>query len=130
MAKQMVEVDVPEGFVAVGHRLPVKGDWYYDSNGKLCEAAAGWNSCNGPRLVFAPDWRWPEWLLDPWVAMDPTGSWWTYTDEPVLYGSDDTEWHGEAHLNLSHAKNQKSFRYEVPPHMADWRTSKRKNPNT
>jgi hypothetical protein len=125
MAKQLVEVDVPEGFEAVGHRLPLAGDFYINSKGEVVQSPEAWNGCNGPRLVLRPEWTWPAWLKAPWIAMDSKGGWCAYQDEPrIIEGSDC--WGPQLGDWSDLLPGIFDF---TPPPVTDWRQSKRRNPN-
>ncbi len=132
MPKQMIEVDVPEGWELAGIRQPNGAEYFIDMDGK---ARMFQPSCifNGRLAIVRPAWQWPAWLKAPWIAMTPYGNWMAYPCEPTicapsLAGAPNFEcwtWGGK---EPAYDFDSKLFAF-TPPACEDWRTSKRRNPN-
>ena len=121
------EIDIDLGPLSdewepVAFRHPChKGDAWVDTFGDVERIDKG--IC-GPRLIVRRRWHWPEWLTAEWIAMDFTGKWYGYANEPEIMGNGVMAWWGNGGVcNLS-------FTTFTPPPCTDWTQSKRRNPNS
>lgn len=131
MAKQMVEVDVPEGWEAAEFRVPRKGETYL----ARIECYVGLQVISSdvpqpfPAVIVRKSWQWPAWLKAPWIAMDEGGDWYCANKEPRLGECDckhdlaGWKW-GDWCIHLDSEVVD-----WTPPPCTDWRASKRRNPN-
>lgn len=124
MAMQMVEVDVPDGWEVERVGLPKNGDRYLDALGNVDKSFGDTTTL---RVIVRPAWVWPDYLLASWIAMDADGSWWAYAVEPQV--ASDMCW--DAPRDYRHPRSRINARIIkfTPPPTADWKSSKRKNPN-
>ncbi len=124
MPKQMLEVEVPEGWEAVAYRCPKKGESYMLATGRIGTASVDYSYRK--YIVVRKAWEWPKWLLAPWIAMDKSGAWWSFFDEPVL-SDGKSYWRYDLPIKLicsPHSRNHYDF---TPPPCDDWKESKLRN---
>lgn len=122
MAKQMIEIDVPDGYEVVDYRKPCPGEEYLSAvDGRVRRVESIFVDV---RPIVRPAWKWPKWLKAPWIALDSDGEWCTHRHEPfVRYGLYWDDGHGAAtHLDAD------LFDFTPPP-CTEWKQSKRRNPN-
>lgn len=70
-----------------------------------------------------PVWQWPPWLKAKWIAMDGQGKWHGFGDQPAIQEAQKTWW---GFPSFEIVSTMIDF---TPPPCADWKTSKRRNPN-
>lgn len=119
MTKQMIEVDVPDGWEAVGYRAPEIGESYLLFDGSV-------STVDGvfiyPVPILRRSWKWPPWLKAGWIAMDRNGHWYAYTHEPTPL---DIAWSSAGGATWL-SSGALAF---TPPPCDDWTKSLRENPN-
>lgn len=120
-----IEVDIPDGYEATGEfRLPDESRECWLSNfSAVCEPHDGRATVHGPRLILRKKWQWPEWIKLPYIAMQPNGDWYGFSDKPSF--QDGFRWDGHGFVYLL---SPDYFDF-TPPECTDWRQSLRKNPN-
>ena len=122
MGKQMVEVDVPDGWEAVEYRVPVVGETILSSEDPRTVIPTVGPGYYSARFILRPVWQWPAWLKAPWIAMDPDGLWGSFENEPCIESGSWICRGAESYVFTT------LFDFTPPP-CTDWRQSKRKNPN-
>lgn len=90
MVKQTIEIDVPDGWEAVGFRQVLHGEWYLG-----CVPGQGPFQWPGPGksdleyVVVRRVHAWPEWLMQlarihgPWFVIDPNGDAYLCNADPI-----------------------------------------------
>lgn len=130
--KVSVEIDLPDEIADkydVEYRLPREGENYWDVGGQFT-GTAEFNFSRDCHFVIIPKFNlkewWPKWLIAPWIAMDESGNWYSYSDVPSLGGSSWIIGPGE----LGRLSNLLQDFTPPPGFTADnWRESKLKNPH-
>ena len=121
MAKQMVEVEVPDGWEVVEYRRPRMGDHYLRAGLGIQMAPCDFEY---ERIIVRKAWQWPAWLKAAWIAMDLDGEWYAWSKLPRIACNTD-HWYDGGDLQ---ALNPELVDFTPPP-CDDWRQSLRKNPN-
>lgn len=111
MPKQMVEIDVPDGYECVGWRLPRKNESYL--SGGVSVAVRDFEVVQYP--VVRPIWQPPAFLKPGWIAMDMNGTWYWY-EAMATRGVE--SWNGMYPCRLACLN-------WTPPPCTDWRESRR-----
>lgn len=127
MSKQTIEVEVPEGFTAVGAGLPNRGDYFVGKNGEvqMCIGDSG----TVPVLIVEhinarhiDSWQPPPFLRKGlYLAKDADGSWHFYATQPVQH---EKGWTGNGSL-VGNASIFAELTGMTLPVCEDWRESLR-----
>jgi hypothetical protein len=125
MAKQTLELEVPEGWELTGeYRFSRDGEHFLTSLGKVVKHRL---SDAIPRIIVRQDWQWPEWLKAPWIAMDKSGDWFAYDGKPVLGQQSSISWKPQIDSGCS-ILDPSMYTINLPA-CEDWTKSLRKNPH-
>lgn len=111
MPKQMVEIDVPDGYELVAN-----------SRRYISVDEIRWD------VVFTlrQSWQWPSWLNGKWLFMVPSGEWYASESEPLLRCNQEN-W--DIVRGGACSLSERFFDF-TPPTCTDWKTSLRKNPRS
>lgn len=115
MPKQMVEIDVPDGW-----------DVDYAELEHGFSQSDGLVMIRGINLHLRKSWQWPSWLNGKWLFMVPSGEWYASESEPLLRCNQEN-WDIVRGGACSLSKRFFDF---TPPPCTDWKTSLRKNPKS
>ena len=108
----LVNIDVPEGLTLIGQQ----------------------QTCSSPDLrkyrfefEFAPAFKWPDWIAAGyWIAMDPDGSWWLYSEKPLRCPNC---WFMDVADELPAISLSRDPRIVfAPPAISDWKSSLMQKP--
>jgi len=118
MPKQMIEIDIPEGYEFLKVDIPKQGDLYLERLGRHGATKAHINFVEEKFIILREAWKPPTFLKPGWIAMDDDGFWVWFDTEPVL-GS--RSWVAPRPRTLYHIKFDK-------PTVSSWQESKRRIP--
>ena len=135
MPKVSVLVEIPEGYelACENLRVPKPGEYFVNSYGHVFQVQ---NHCvvDGvltrpelcvPSVIVRPAWKWPEWLLTRWVAMDSVGQWMTFDGSQPRMSDVGWTWGNDHSICLRLTDKILAF---TPPPCTDWTQSLRENP--
>ena len=124
MAKQLVEIDILDGWEFVRFGGVAEGEWFIDESDEYPRQATREIATLHIVIKKVVPWEPPAFLKPGWIAMDANGTWWWYEYEE---GEEPTRglcsWEFEGN-NMDGLEN---FNW-TPPQCDDWRKSKRRIP--
>lgn len=121
MAKQTVEVDIPDGY-EIDEQKQVEIKTWYDNDDKPTKIRMKWKLKPAWESDSVPYWdEWPEWLKGAYIAMDEEDGWHVHESKPVL---DEWFWHDG---NCRYPLYEEILDIKLPK-CSDWTQSLRKNP--
>ena len=121
LQKIEIEVDIPDGWEAVGYGIPNYQPWL-THDGQVCE-----RDCAAPRIILRKkfdvrEW-WPKWLKAKYVARNASGQWMAFAERPSIQPRIGETWVGMNKILICGM-----FDFTPPEHITDWRESLIENP--
>lgn len=116
MPKQMIEIDIPEGYEFLRFDVPKENEYYISHGNYIAQAKFDWSDVYA--VIVKPSWIPPAFLKPGWIVRDKC-SWRWHACEPVR---NSISWvSGGSELDLTH------INWDPPP-CANWQDSKRRIP--
>ena len=115
MPKQMIEIDIPEGYEFDRYGQPIKGEYFLNLDGGVSQIDSNLSSYY---IILRKAWKPPAFLKPGWIVKDKC-SWWWHACEPI---NSVRGWvSGGSGFDLTYVK------WEPPP-CDNWQDSKRRIP--
>ena len=114
MPKQMIEIDIPEGYEFDKYGQPIKGEYFLNLAGGISQVDSNLSSYY---IILRKVWGPPDFLKPGWIVQVSEGTWWWHACEPINIVRGWVS--GGSGFDLTYVK------WEPPP-CDNWQDSKRR----